>query len=321
LSRVTPELIAAARSIPADLYIGHNLGALPAAIAGAQKHSGRAGFDAEDFYSAMVPLEQRSPDDILAEQVESRYLPYCDFVSAASPEMSRAYAVKYGIPEPNPILNVFPLAHRPLAFRPSDRSGPLKLYWFSQTIGCGRGLEDVIQAMGLIGARDIQLYLQGQWSPGYEESLLACMKQNRVDRRQVIHLPPEYPDAIVRRASTCDVGLALDHSDSRNRDLTLSNKIFTYILAGNAVAATATSGQKPVVERITPAAAAYTPRDAAGLAGILEEWYRNTAELDAARRTAWDWGTREYNWDLEQKKFLRQVSGLSRQPHAVEMLQ
>src|SRR5260370_1251501 len=82
-----------------------------------------------------------------AEQVERESLPQCCYVTAASPGIAGAYASKYGIPTPTSILNVFPLAERPLRFRETRPDGPLRLYWFSQTIGPGRGLENVIRAM------------------------------------------------------------------------------------------------------------------------------------------------------------------------------
>src|SRR5688500_10274957 len=46
LCRVTPELEHAAQRIDADLYIAHNLGALPAAAAAARRHGAALGFDA-----------------------------------------------------------------------------------------------------------------------------------------------------------------------------------------------------------------------------------------------------------------------------------
>jgi hypothetical protein len=39
-------------------------------------------------------------------------------------------------------------------------------------------------------------------------------------------------------------------------------------------------------------------------------WFEDRRLLDEARRQAWDWGTRQYNWDLEKKKFLQVVEAL-----------
>src|SRR5579863_257587 len=98
LSRTTPELEAAAKDFTADLYIAHNLGALPAAVAAARKHGAQAGFDAEDFHSAMDPILKTTPEDKLAAAIEARLLRFCAYVTAASPGIAQAYAQKYGIP-------------------------------------------------------------------------------------------------------------------------------------------------------------------------------------------------------------------------------
>ena len=304
LSRITCELIKAAKQIPADLYIAHNLGALPAAIAGARKHGARAGFDAEDFHSDMVLAADRMPVDALAAEVEAACLPECAYVTAASPAMAQAYARKYRIDRPTPILNVFPLEDRPHQFRPTNPSGPLRLYWFSQTIGKDRGLEDAIRAMGILGTPDVELYLQGQWAAGYRKEIETLAAAAGLDRRQIVHLPLEAPSEVVRRASAYDVGLALEQAKSQNRDVTITNKLFTYILAGNAVAATITAGQKPVIDRIGAAGTCYAPGDAEGLARCLDPWLRDRSALDSSRRLSWEWGTRVYNWGVDKSKFL-----------------
>jgi glycosyltransferase involved in cell wall biosynthesis len=308
LSRTSPELIAAAKRLPAELYIAHTAGALPAAIAGAKRHAGRAGFDAEDFHSEMIDQREMTPADTVVEQVEARYLPKFDYRTAAAPAIAQAYALKYRIEEPVCLLNVFPLSERPAKFRRTSPSGPLTLYWFSQTIGCGRGIEDAIQAMGMLRSQKIELYLHGTWAPGYQEAIYRLVETLGLQRRQVIHVDPEAPADLIRRASTYDVGLALEQAKNRNRDISLTNKIFTYILAGNAVAATVTVGQQPVIERIAPGGVSYAIGDVAGLAGLLKRWLDDREALEIARRTAWDWGTREFNWDLEKEKFLAVVS-------------
>ena len=115
LARVGPELGAAALTVPADLYIAHNLGALPAAIHAGRAHGAPVGFDAEDFHSGQLP--PASDLALFTARTEKRLLPQCAYVTAASPGIARAYAALCGIPEPVCILNVFPLDHRPSQFR------------------------------------------------------------------------------------------------------------------------------------------------------------------------------------------------------------
>ena len=160
--QVTPDLVKAARSVRADLYVAHYVAALPAAAQAARLHGTRYAFDAEDFHLGDPP-DGPEFDGIRrhAWAIESAYLPGAAYVTAASPGIADAYARAYGIPVPTVVLNVFPRSHAPAA--PTDRGsatpGP-SVYWFSQTIGGDRGLECAARAIGLARSRP-HLYLRG----------------------------------------------------------------------------------------------------------------------------------------------------------------
>ena len=57
---------------PADLYIAHNLGALPIAIDAARRVGARVGFDAEDFHSGQLSPDSDRPLHSLTEAIERR---------------------------------------------------------------------------------------------------------------------------------------------------------------------------------------------------------------------------------------------------------
>lgn len=309
--RVTSELLAAAFQCGADLYVAHYTGALAVAGAVARGRGSLLAFDAEDFESGYYEYRTGPGTiDLLAETVEREYLPECCYVTAASPGIAAAYRAKYGIPTPKSILNVFPLAERPAQFRETNPDGPLRLYWFSQTIGPGRGLEDVIGAITKLRDCDIELYLRGRWSSGYEQLLLQSARNGRLDLTKIVFCPPSPSGEMVRLSAQYDIGLALERPASPNRDLCLTNKIFSYLLAGNAVAATATRGQKPILDAIGRAGFVYEPGDVDALVRGLRLWYDDRRELQQARREAWSYGTREFNWDLEKKRLLEIVNGV-----------
>ena len=309
--RVLPELAGAAKRASADLYIAHYTGALVAAADAARANCALFGFDAEDFETGSYPLAAGpSPMDRLVERFERKYLARCSYVTAASPGIAEAYSARYGIPLPTTILNVFPLVERPRELRAIPPDGPLRLYWFSQTIGLGRGLEDVIQAMGQLKGCKIELHVRGRWAPGHELLLFELAASSGVRSQQIIAYSPGAPDQMVRLAAECDVGLALEQPVSQNRQICLTNKIFTYLLAGNAVIATATRGQQLIMETIGDAGLSYEPGDINALAHGLRLWYENRNILQQARQESWDWGTRRFNWDLEKKKFVQTVEGV-----------
>lgn len=305
LCRVTPELAKAAQKIKAHLYIAHNLGALPAAVYAARMNHAKVGFDAEDYHSGMQSAEASlSNRNGLAEHFEREGLSACNYVTAATPLVAEAYSVKYSIPKPTTILNVFPLMSRQRELPLSDASKPLTLYWFSQTIGSDRGLEDVIAAMGILRGCKIELHLRGTWSAGYQRLLFQQAETVGLAAGQIIHHKPAPPDEMVRLSSEFDIGLSIEPGRSENNSMIVSNKLFTYLLAGNAVIATGTRGQRPFIEEVGSAGRCYEPGDAEALARILKRCYEDRVSLNYARRCAWLLGTTRYNWDVEKLKFL-----------------
>jgi glycosyltransferase involved in cell wall biosynthesis len=169
------------------------------------------------------------------------------------------------------------------------------LYWFSQTIGPGRGLEDAVAAMGRASLRG-SLNLRGRPLPGYVERLreLAASAAPHLD---LIALPPAAPDAMIDVARGYDVGLALEQMGVGNRRLCLTNKTFTYILAGLAVAMTDTPGQHALGADIGPAARLVAPGDVDGLASAFRQWAEDPAALDRSKRAAWAAAVRRWHWE------------------------
>jgi hypothetical protein len=309
LCRVTPELLAAASRCEADLYVAHYTGALAAAVPAAKKNRCLVAFDAEDFESGYYHNDSGPRAiDLLIEQVERKYLPACCYVTAASPGIAAAYVTKYGIPMPTSILNVFSLAERPQQFRMTVSKGPMRLYWFSQTVGLGRGLEDVIRAVGKLRDCEIELHLRGLARPDQWRHLRDLAASNGVHSRAIVLHAPAPPSEMIRAAAEFDVGLALEQAVSLNRDLCLTNKIFSYLLAGNAIAATSTTGQRPIIEAIGRGGFLYEPGDVDALANGLRRWSHDRQQLQQARWEAWSWGTSQFNWDVEKKKLLNVVS-------------
>src|SRR5690348_13851819 len=100
LSRVGPELRTAVQAISADLYVAHNLGALPIVGEVASARRALAAFDAEDFRSGQ--LDETSDPRAVAfiRAVERQWLPGCAYVTAAAPAIAAAYRDEYDIALP-----------------------------------------------------------------------------------------------------------------------------------------------------------------------------------------------------------------------------
>lgn len=301
LSPVAPLLFDAARETRADLYIAHNLGALPAAVAAAAASGAKLGFDAEDFHSGQLTGESAELE--ATRLAEARFIPLCDFVTASSPGIADRYAALSAEP-PTVILNVFPLAERPTAPVAPPVDASFRLYWFSQTIGPDRGLEDAVAALGLLKDWHVELQLRGEWQAGYEPQLRELGRRAGVPDGRIVWLPPAPAEDMVRLAAPFHAGLALEDGATVNHDIALSNKLFTYLLAGVPVVASATTAQKWFSRAAAEATCVYPPGQAGALATVLRPWLTDAEAWSAARGAAWRLGQERFNWDLEQRAFI-----------------
>jgi glycosyltransferase involved in cell wall biosynthesis len=313
LSTTASLLRRAAIATSADLYVAHYPAALPAAAAAARMHGARYAYDAEDFHLGDWPdapaykIERR-----LVRAVESRYLPGCAYVTAASPGIADAYADTYGIERPHVVLNTFPLAHAAPAPTPrgSTQPGPA-LYWFSQIIGPERGLECAVHAIGRAATRP-HLYLRGTPAAGFAARLLQLAQEVGAAGR--LHLlPPDQPDRMVELAAAYDAGLCSETGHTAGRRLCLTNKLFTFLLAGIPALLSDTPAQSRFAAEVGLSDLLYPSENPAALARLIDRLLGNPDRLAAARVQAWRLGQERYNWERERPTLLVCVHG---QAHA-----
>jgi glycosyltransferase involved in cell wall biosynthesis len=297
-------LHAAACAVPADLYIAHYVAALPAAGAAAKRHGALLGFDAEDFHSGEGtndPAEVRRM--AMVRIVEEAWLPRCTHLTAAAPLIGEAYASLYGVQRPVTVLNVFPLEMAPTQAPSPHRPGaPLRAYWFSQTIGLDRGLQPFLQAIARATIR-VELESRGDDPWRHGETLRTLARELGIAERVRV-LPVAPPEEMVRLAAGYDLGLSLETDVSENRRLCLTNKIFTYLLAGVPVLLSDTPAQRALASDLGEAAALVPLSDPAVIAAALD---RLAARPDEARAEAQRLGRERYNWDVEKGALLASV--------------
>jgi hypothetical protein len=291
-ARVHDELVAAVRGTGADFFYGGTTGgiAATAAAAGSRPYA----LDLEDFYSG--DGTEGSPDEKLATRVESAVLKGARFLTAGSEAIAEAYRDKYAL-TPVPIHNTFSLPTETPDFA-SSRTGPLRLYWFSQTIGSGRGLEEAIEALGVSGI-DARLHVRGVLASGFDVRALAATKAPRLS---IEVLEPGLPDEMTRLARGYDVGLSLEQRVSRNRELCLTNKAFIYMLAGLALAMTTTAGQRPLVDRLHEHAVTVPPGDVDALASGLARLSNERGWLAKCRRASWEAASSRWHWEHAEER-------------------
>jgi hypothetical protein len=292
-SRAHSELAAAAAAEPADLYYGGTAAGLAATAEAARRRAAPYALDLEDFHSQEQEDDASGRlDNALAAQLESHLLPRARFLTAASQAIADEYRCRYRL-APVAIHNTFPLPASAPDVAPSAGDG-LTLYWFSQTIGPGRGLEDVVRAMGL-GAVAGALHLRGSADRAYLGGLRRLARET-AERLEIVVHEPVAPDEMIGRSRGYDLGLALEQGQVLNRALCLTNKALTYMLAGLALVMTDTPGQRPLAADVGDVLL-YAPGDVPNLAKGLVRWAHDRTALARAKAAAWRAACRRWHWE------------------------
>ena len=202
------------------------------------------------------------------------------------------------------VLNVFPLADRPARRGRPGAKGRFRLYWFSQTIGRERGLEDVIAAMGWLPDLPMELHLRGCGSQGIAAVLESAARAAGVPWARIVSHDPAPSGEMVR--------LAADHTTSgwrwrrgstTNADIALVEQGVHLPARGRPVLASATTAQSALAATLGPPRRASDRATPARWPSVLRRWLEQPDALATARPHRLALGTTRYNWDAEQQKF------------------
>lgn len=300
------ELIKIAKKYKADIYIGHNVGAMSAVVIAAKQNNSKAVFDFEDFHRGEV-----SENDVAwvkTMQIENKYIPFLDRATAASPLINLAYKNLYPQLIIETINNCFPLKYAvsEIKLLPTQ---PLKLFWFSQTIGKNRGLETVIQAMAKVN--NIEITLLGNFTDSIKNYFFNYAKEHKVDPIHLHFLKPVDESEITTIAAQHQIGLSTEVPVTINRDLCLTNKLFMYLLAGNAIIFSRTKANISLIKEHSEIGKLFTWDSPDELRDIFKYYQNNHEALNTHRSNALYLGTQFYNWEVEKKKFLSYVENIT----------
>lgn len=290
-SRIHDELVDAIVAEPSDLVYGGTTGALAAVAESARRLGVPYGLDLEDLHSGEAVGAGSEQANALAERIEREVLPDASFLTAGSPMIGDVYAEKFGV-RIHPIHNTF---SRRFDNERAEAGRSLRLYWVSQTLGPGRGLEDVVRAAGRLGV-PVELHLRARAIPEYDHDL-ARLRQASAPALTIVHEPLAGPDDMVALSHGYDFGLACEVPEGLSRRLCLSNKIFTYIAAGLPVILSATPAQARLSEDLGAAALLYESGDVDALAEHFRRWIADPAMRGAARAAARAAADRRWHWE------------------------
>jgi len=303
-------MLTAARQAGADLTIVHSEAGLW--VGNQLLNQGfDVGVDFEDWFSEdLLPADRTARPITKLKALESRLARDCIYCVTTSHALAESLAETYHALKPTVIYNAFPWVERSqMDHQKRDRHNPNlpSLHWFSQTIGPGRGLETLFQALSHLKT-PVEIHLRGNYPESYRRWLEPLVPSGWRDR---LFIHPTVPNAeLLSRIAEHDIGLALESSDIPSRNLTVTNKLFQYLQAGLAVIATDTAGQREILSH-RPASGRLIPsNNPLVLARALEDLLQTPDKLNTAKAAALQAAEQQFCWERQANKLL-QVAELS----------
>jgi glycosyltransferase involved in cell wall biosynthesis len=272
------------------------------------KEGRRVGADFEDWYSRdLLPEAQRGRPNRLLRKCEQALLKGASHLSTTSCAMAAAMQQAYKGRLPTVIYNVFPWNDRHSTDnRVADRVEPSKpsLHWVSQTIGPGRGLEMLWQALALV-AIPVEVHLRGSCSAQMKSELEHSFP-SRQGHTLFIHAAVP-ANELLSRISEHDIGLALERGQPDSRDLTVTYKFFHYLLAGLAIVATSTKGQLEIATAVPDAVKVCRQGDAKDMAKKITDLLADPGRLASAKEAARNAAETRFCWERQAPLLLESV--------------
>jgi hypothetical protein len=142
----------------------------------------------------------------------------------------------------------------------------------------------------------VTLTLRGRADEAFVRMLLARAADvaKTVDIR--IEAPAD-PDEIVSAAARHDVGVSVEDAAIPHRAVCTPNKLFVYLSAGLAIAASPTPGQLPVLSTASKAFVPIESHDTSQFELAVRRWATDPTALHQARVAAWEAAARRWRWD------------------------
>jgi glycosyltransferase involved in cell wall biosynthesis len=307
LGYFAPSLRRAAKKSDADLLIAHSEPSMAAVAFAAARHGQSAGVDMEDWFSEDLSPDARKYRPVrLLRSLENALLGWA-YSSCPSEAMSNALANELNCRPPAVIYNAFSWSERKSLdgdFRDRKNLRTPSIHWYSQTLGQGRGLEDLFGALGHLLC-DVEIHLRGNPVAGFDRWLSERVPPEWLSKIFIHGLVENHE--LLSRIAEHDIGFAGEMKFCRSRDLTVTNKILQYLLAGLAVVASDTTGQKEVAAQADGAVRIYRSGDPAALAKELNLLLTSPGELARSKAAALAAAKETFCWERQAPRLLEEV--------------
>lgn len=281
------------------VYHAHDLDALPAAWLASLWFRGRLVYDSHELYTE----QWDSFPGILKKILQcaewfliKRAAGVITVNNSIAGELSKRYQVKVPLTLRN--LMKKETSEAAAASEYVSRSEEIKILYhggFSK----GRGLEELIKSV-VYWEPNIKLYMRG-FGP-IEEDLRKQVAGFGLSNR-IIFLEPVPMVMLIKESAFADIGIMPYKPTCLNNYYSLPNKLFEYMMAGLAVAASDLPEIRALNEEVR-FGLLFDPASPESIAGAVNSLARDKSLLNKCRENARIWSITAGNWETESKKLV-----------------
>lgn len=300
------ELAAMAAMVPADVYHANDLDTLVPAAWAARLRGRAYVYDAHELYPDESPL-LAAGERGARTRVEGALIQGAMATLTVSDLLADELARRYGVRRPVVVRNLPRAVPRPPR-PPRADDAPLRLILHGAWVGLEQpGVDIALQATAALPSSVLTLRGGVRDEGALHLRIIELGIKGRVVRK------PRLPgaEALVAAAidEAHDVGLSVHLPDCHSRSLATSSKVFEYMMAGLAVAATELDGNRHILHELAEGAAApvgllYTPGDADDLCRKLTSLAADRAQLARMQEAARTVAETRLCWEQEAPRLL-----------------
>lgn len=311
----TEAVFAVADEITADVWHAHDVDTMPTALALRAAYGGKVIYDAHEYW-----LDCNNEYTTFAKQawevIEREVAQQADAVITVSGSIAKVLAEKYGVREPDVVLNA-PSYERALpdeGLRARLGVGADRfLAVYVGLVTVGRGYEVLFAALRELP--DVDLLVLGPGLETYKNELKALAGRLGVAARVHFMEPVPYRE-IQRVTAACDAGLVVVQREALSYELCLPSKFFEYLFSGIPVGVSDLPELRPIVNEYG-AGVCFDERNPASVAAGIRKLQ---AERARYRGPAWEQTVRRiaerYDWELRKQDLLDVYARLGVRPGA-----
>lgn len=276
--------------------IAHNLGAFYPAYCYAKNNGVKLQLDVEDYHPGELPYFNKKLETYNRLFIMKKMLSKANHVTYAAPLIQEECfkLVDYHpelVANSTVINNCFSAEEFQFKLQKNEK---LKLVWFSQNITAGRGLEELLPILNQF-SNQVELHLIGNLYADFNSVYLE-------EYAHFVHIHAPRPQHELNlMLSEFDIGLALEvHTKDYNRQICLTNKIWSYMQSGLYIFATITKAQEEFM-KTHPDIGRLMGDNHVEIRNNLQNLIDSIDEIRLAKQYRFRYA-QQFSWEIEQYK-------------------